>query len=214
MVIVAEFPGALGNCVNVTSTESQSMVMMNVCARAAVATPRTRPMVNTSTAAVFAFRLMSPPNVEDGSRDHFYVSGRTDVGHSYHGGWTVAEGKRRFCHTTAKRGQATRASVVLGLEGRGTTAAAQLGCVEDRPLCYSLSWPADFRRSDRGSWGNGSPADSGSASPGSNPGDPARSLRLVAQDTTLSRWRHGFKSRRDHGSDHPERFARPFDTGR
>ena len=61
-----------------------------------------------------------------------------------------------------------------------------------------------------GSWGNGSPADSGSASPGSNPGDPARSLRLVAQDTTLSRWRHGFESRRDHGNYQEKRSAQPF----
>src|SRR5919198_4519303 len=39
-------------------------------------------------------------------------------------------------------------------------------------------------------------------------GTPPRSHRLVAQDTTLSRWRHGFKSRWDYAGQRPSSVVR------
>ncbi len=44
-------------------------------------------------------------------------------------------------------------------------------------------------------WCSGSTRGSGPCSLGSNPSPAARPYRLEAQDTTLSRWRHGFESR-------------------
>src|SRR4029453_18906098 len=44
-----------------------------------------------------------------------------------------------------------------------------------RARCHGGEW--HIRRSHHGPWGNGSPADSGSVSPGSNPGGPATADR-------------------------------------
>jgi hypothetical protein len=61
MVTVAEFVPVLGKKSKVTLTSLQWILMATVWASDAVAAPRTRPTVIINTAAIFVFRLMSPP---------------------------------------------------------------------------------------------------------------------------------------------------------
>jgi hypothetical protein len=110
MVTVADCPGSSGNSENVTSTESQSMVILTALARAAVAAPRTKPVAISSTAAVLDFGLMPPPSRVAANRVPRFVNRswgcRSFVPHSV---GRLATGDRGFWQTTAKRGQARRA---------------------------------------------------------------------------------------------------------
>jgi hypothetical protein len=91
MVTVADCPGSSGNSPNVTSTESQSMVILTEFACAAVAAPRTNPVAISSTAAVLVvFGLMPPPlQCRPQVACHDTSIDRGGVRHSYHVQWGV-----------------------------------------------------------------------------------------------------------------------------
>src|SRR5918999_5783870 len=88
MVTVAECVPVLGKKSKVTLTSLQWFLMATVWASDAVAAPGPRPPVIINTAAIFVFRLMSPPfQVADKQTVSETSSVVEEVGHSYHVSW-------------------------------------------------------------------------------------------------------------------------------